>query len=491
MAELPLLLAVDIGTSTVKGVLTDSSPRVVAEYCKSDLERNDNPGRHEHDPESRWWSSFVEAASHLVRRAEGRAGNIACICVSGIWPTFCLADGDGVPLYPAVLYDDTRSNEICRQVSAGVGGMSYGYELVPRALWFKQNLPSVWAKARKIFSTHNYIVFKLTGAYTIDSHTAFALGTVFDEGTFRWKSDLLAEFGIRSELLPSVLSPNSIAGYLKPQVARLLGLKSGIPVVVGAGDTFISILGCGAHDPGDVMMYFGSVGLLVKLTRSVHDVIGATSYAPGDDGVSWPLSLPRSGQQVAWAARLVSSAWNKDAEAVDFVHCDELAADVPPGASGLTFIHNVELGADPISTTIPRAGLLGLFTASTPVHIYRVVLEAFGYAMRHAIESDVAGANSFASVFAAGGGARSSLWRQIVADVLDRSIFYAPTSSGAFGGAVLAGCAVGLLNEESVHQRMLEGYMVTRVDPAGAVKYADSYERYLQLIQRTHLGRGS
>jgi xylulokinase len=438
-------LAIDIGTSSTKGILIDEKANIIAEEKIAHGEISTVPGYHEHDAEIHWWGEFNLIVKRILDQLSLQV-DISAVCISGMWPTFCPTDANGIPLCNAILYNDMRSLDITRSIMPILGPFISGYEYLARLIWVRENLQSIWSNTRKVFTTHNYIVYHLTGRYVIDSFTASALGNLLDLERFEWKKDLLKDFGIPLELLPQICPPSTIAGYITQRASKLTGLKSGIPVIVGTGDTLISIIGAGAHLANDGVIYYGSLGLFVRLTKDIRYLLEAKSFKEGE-GIQWILSLPESGKQLEWMENLTHSIATLDETSLTrWMNFESLVNLSEAGSSGVLFIHNVQDHGNISIAVSPQAGIIGLTTNTSRADISRSILESFGYAIRKSLEDVKLKPEDFNHIYAAGGGARISLWKNIVSEIIQMPQYFYKSSLGAIGGGILAGHTIGAID---------------------------------------------
>ncbi|GAP13224.1 sugar (pentulose and hexulose) kinase [Longilinea arvoryzae] len=483
MAHQSYFLSVDIGTTTSKGTIIDQSGNVVSENNINHSGIFPKPGWHEHDPEKMWWEEFIQITRGLLARLGSAKPSVEAISVSGVWPSFCPTDSQGNPLYNAILYDDERSVAIVKDLKKQLGENLYGYELIPRILWLKNQLPDIWSKTRMFFSTHNYIIYKLTSTYCLDGHTAFSYGTGFDEENFEWDKSILSNYDIPINIMPKVFAPSKIAGYLNEEPANILGLKSGIPLTVSTGDSFTSILGSGANKIGDRMLLYGSVGILLALTHDVDFIFTSESYKDGDEGTDWLLSLSKSGKQLEWVARLLTGKLVNNIP-VDLAYLDELTNSIPKPSS-IKFFYDIPIKQkDIILAKTPHACFFGLTQSSLIGELYLAVLEAFGFCVKKNIQDVYIDKSNVElnRLFAAGGGARSKTWRQIVSDITGFEQLYLPDSIGAYGGALLAAISVGKFNFRQLENLVLERALKTIPNYLNFQLYEKSYSDYLHIL---------
>jgi xylulokinase len=444
-----LFLGIDIGTQSTKGVLVDCYGHIVAQHAIPHRVFHPKPGWAEHDPEMHWWTDVVSLIRNLLLKPTVRPERVACICIGGLIPVFAPTDAAGVPLCNAILYSDNRAVAEIEQINVQFGFNLTSEEIVPKILWFLRNHPGQAPRMAMIFNPHSYIVFKLTGAYTTDSITACYWGGIYSPMRNHWRKDVCDILGISVDILPPVYPPSTVAGTVTSAAAEITGLVEGIPVLVGSGDVFFSLLGAGVITPVEMMIYYGSAGL-VAIPRRHLQVLATKPYdVEGDVPFACPSYHPASGELIRWFSKefrqiedISLDTQNVTTEEI----LDSLASVIPPGAEGLVMLPYFLGQRTPIFDPHARGAFVGLTLAHGRAHLYRAILEAYGLGVRYSLEH-WSEQFSIQRVVATGGGARSSLWRQIVSDITGIRQEYVALADAALGGAFLAAYAVGAIEE--------------------------------------------
>lgn len=468
-------LSVDIGTTRTKGIIIDHSGVIITKCENLRARYNRANNLHEDDAELDWWLEFVRIAKVLINNATNFT--ISGICVTGMWPNFLLTDQNGYPLHLAVLYDDPRSEEICGKLKNILGADTYGYEIIPRLIWFRQEKPDVIMRAHRFFTTHSYIIYKLTGVHSLDSHTALSLGNVLNPSTFEWKEDLFKEFDLSSKILPRVYAPSTIVGYLTKEVSKILRVAAGIPVVAGFGDSYASLISSGACNSGDTFVYSGTSGILLSLTREIEYVCSATSFPHGDEGINWILSLARSGEKLSNIVRLLGNfPFGHDMTSF-YNTLDAEASKNSPGSEGIRFLFELGQRSTSVLGTELSAGIIGLHTRSCASQIYRSMLEGFSYCVRNALKSH----EQVSTIFVTGGSAYSILFRNILANVLKKNVVYFDSSQGALGGALLIANSLNELDLRDYITSQNNMANITSPDNSIASIYDNLFTEYMAL----------
>jgi len=433
-----LVLGVDLGSSSAKAVLATVNGRVVHRGTVAQMVDRPGLGLVEQDPDQ-WWG----ALRWLVRRTYGRGvpadcGPLAGVAISGHFPTLVLADAGGEPIMPAMLYSDRRADAYVAQASEIAGWHLMGDELLPKLLWLQAGRPDLMQRTRRVFNPQDHLVFRLTGRHLLDHRTAMRSGGLFDPLTLEWRDDVVRSLGLRPDSLPSLRRAGEIAGTITDSAAAELGLPPRTPVVLGLPDTPSALLGAGVVHPGDVLIYYGTTTTVDVCTVAFEDFLVDPSPIR-DWGPYREVGYAVLGPALPWAASGLQSLESGHVMETTLAALDAEAAAAgtdPDGPYVLPYFMAHPRGDEPAI----RPAIVGLDVTHDRVHLHRALLESFGFTVRAGLEDS--GLAPFAKRFvAAGGGAASHQWRQIVSNVLGVEQAWAKTSDGALGDAMLAAWA--------------------------------------------------
>ena len=468
-----LILGLDIGTQAVKGILVSLDGKVMA---GAGLERPPmlpRPGWVEMDPERDWWGSGVQVVRRLLHQLKPGQEIIAAGC-SALVPCLALLDDQMRPVRPAILYSDNRAIEELAWVNQ-TGGLSLTAEaLVPKLVWIQRREPGNFARGRVVLSAHNYVVQRLTGSYAMDYDTAGIMGGIFDPKSKQWRADLVQRLGLDPALFPPLSAATGVVGRVSEAAAKETGLPAGIPVIAGSGDTFPTLVGSGAVDVGDAMISFGTTGLLTVTLRPLVESAAGPHFgaSEADAAVLWAANVLSVGRLIRWYLDHFPPSVPPGGNIYDVM--EQAARRVPPGAEGTLVLPHWLGRRSPVPDHNLRGSILGVLPSTTPGHIYRALMEGFAYNIRQGF--DPARARVRRVVLTAGG-ARSPLWRQIMADVLDHPV----GSSGALGIAFLTAYALGYVSGfADIRQRWLAGMQRVEPNPEAAAVYQRLFPLYRQ-----------
>jgi xylulokinase len=399
-----------------------------------------------------------------------------------------LLDQDGTVLRPAILWNDQRTGPQCDEIRARLGKgrliQITGNDALtgftaPKVLWVQENEPEIYARARHILLPKDYVRFRLTGDYAVDR--ADGAGTLlFDIKSRDWSAQVLEALNIPAGWLPRTYEGPDVTGHISEEAAAMTGLRTGTPVVGGGGDQAAQAVGVGAVRPGIVALTLGTSGVVFASTNQPfvepEGRLHAFCHAvPG----RWHLM----GVMLSAAGSL---RWYRDtlAPGQDFDSLLAPAAPVPAGSEGLLFLPYLTGERTPYPDPLARGAFVGLTVRHTQPHLTRAVLEGVAFGLRDSFElMKEAGLAEIHQVRASGGGARSPLWRQIIADVLDVELVTVNTTEGAaYGAALLAGVGAGLwLDVDSACETTVRTTGSTPPERETAAHYASSYALYRRL----------
>jgi xylulokinase len=480
------LLGIDIGTSSSKGVLTTKDGRILARAERPHALSLPKPGWAEHDAEAIWWADTLAICRELTARAAdlGR-GSIAGMTVSGIGPCVLPSDEAGNPLRPAILYGiDTRATAEIKELDErygrdrilGRGGSSLSSQAVgPKLLWIQRHEPEVWARTRRFFMASSFIAYRLTGAYVLDHHSASQCDPLYDIGAEAWARDWAAEIAPGLEL-PELHWATEPVGRVTPEAAGLTGLPAGTPVMAGTIDAWAEALSVGVARSGDTMLMYGTTMFIVEALDH-----------PKPDPTMWGTAGVLPGSRTLAAGMATSGAltgWLRDiAGQPPFEDLVREAAAIPAGSEGLIALPYFAGERTPLFDPSARGLILGLTLSHGRGHLYRALLEATGFAVRHILEALEHAGGTPTRFVAVGGGTRGGLWTQIVSDVTGRpQEIPAETIGACYGDALMAAIGTGLVPVDTTWATVAH---LVEPDPATRPRYDELYLIYRSLYPAT------
>lgn len=479
-------LGIDVSTTATKALLIDDSGAVVAVAASSYGFETPRPLWSEQDP-ALWWDGACRSIRAVLAEAGVAPGAVQAMGLTGQMHGLVLLDERGAVLRPAILWNDQRTGAQCEEIRrrfgrerliALTGNEALAGFTAPKILWVRQHEPDIYARTRHILLPKDYVRYRLTGDFATDK--AGAAGTLlFDLAARDWSPELLAALEIDRALLPPTFEGPAVTGAVTSAAAEATGLLPGTPVVAGGGDQAAQAVGVGAIAEGIVAVTLGTSGVVFASTnRPLVEPEGrlhAFCHAlPG----RWHLM----GVMLSAAGSL---RWYRDtlAPGVDYPDLDAEAAAVPPGSEGLLFLPYLTGERTPHPDPYARGAFAGLTVRHTRGHLTRAVLEGVAFGLRDSFTLlQEAGLSPARQVRLSGGGARSPLWRQVLADVLGVELVTTTAAEGAaYGAALLAATGAGRFPDvpAAVAAAVTPGEIVTP-GPAAAA-YDALYPHYRAL----------
>ncbi len=485
MTDADLLLGLDIGTQGAKGGLVDRHGQVVAEAQVEHGCTYPRPGWVEQDMLANWWQSPARVVRELLARPGITPERVAAVAVSGLYPAMGPTDGEGIPLAGAILYSDNRALEEVEEVNLTCGLRLTSEELTPKLMWFLRHQPALASRMRMFFDAAHYAVYRLTGAYVQDTITLGLWGAIYSAPHKAWRPEVCRRLGIPVEVLPAIRAPAEIAGRVHARAAAETGLVVGTPVLPGMPDLVASILSAGTTRRDEAIAYYGTAGVVPVL---LDDLLHACwEPFPEEDGylfyyAAYSLAV---GDAVKWFRDVLGQAEVSAAQAEAgsaYQRLDAAAAAVPAGADGLILLPYFQGQRSPEFDPRATGVFFGMTPTQTRAHYFRAVLESWGYSIRDGLTTSYPQGSPIRRLVATGGGARSSVWRQIVSDITGLPQTYVPEADGPLGAAYVAGLALGWFADfEALRSEWVRHAGVTQPNVSSAQVYDRMYPLYRAL----------
>jgi xylulokinase len=483
------LLGIDLGTSSVKVVVfaLDGSIRGLgtAEYPIL----TPSVGYAEQEPED-WWRATVLA----VRQAMDKAGkpDVSGIGFSGQMHGFVLIGRDRRALGRAIIWADQRTANLLPEIESILGtdlkkcgtAPAAGF-LIATLFWLQRHQPELLDQALTLVMPKDYIRLKITGELGTDESDASATG-IFDVERRSWADDLIKRLKLPRSIFPVTHRSVELVGHLTKDAAAELGLAPGIPVSVGSSDQPAQAVGNGLIDPPLGSVTIGTGGqVFVPLSQPLLDPklrLHTFCHAPRD---RWYLlgAMLSAGMALRWLRTILGS------DRFSYAEMDRAAADIEPGCEGLTFLPYIVGERSPIMDARAKGGFVGLTLRHGPGHLVRALLEGITFALRQIIETmEDCGAN-LPKLVASGNGLGSPLWRQMLADVIDRPLcqgkdVFSAERAGV-GAAMIGGIGAGIFKGYDDVRSLAPVFdVITAPQAERRDQYEVAYRRFLDLYPR-------
>lgn len=490
-----LLLGVDIGTSSTKGVLCDPGGEVLATAIVEHDTSFPRPGWAEHDADALWWTEFVAVTRELTS-GPYKGSDVGAIAVSAIGPCMVPLDAQGNPLRPAILYGiDTRASaeialltaEIGEDAIVGLCGMALNSQTKgPHIRWLREREPDLFARTAMVHSSSDYVVYRLTGEHVMDLHTASYYAPLFNSATLAW-DDRYADHVIDIDKLPRLGDATAIAGTLHRAASEATRIPIGTPVTFGTIDAAAEAVSVGVRHPGDTMIMYGSTMFFIntveqprpdpRMWTTAHPLPGLRAVAAG---------LQTAGMLTTWFLEVTAGKARLSAHRATFETLIADATATPPGAAGLICLPWFQGERTPLMDPDARGAYIGLSLRHTTGHLFRATLEGTAYAARHNFEVMTEMGATPGRLVAVGGGTQNPLWLQVISDVTGvPQHIPARTIGASFGDAFMAGLGSGIVPAlDALDRDWVRIVDTVMPNPTTRPLYDELYGIYLELYPR-------
>lgn len=485
------LLGIDLGTSSVKVVVFSTAGKILGLGSAEYPILTPQPGWAEQDP-GHWWSATV----HAVKTALNIAGQpeIFGVGFSGQMHGPTLLDKENRLLGNAIIWADQRSGPLLAEIESLVGkkrlaevcgtAPAAGF-LIATLRWLQRYDPARFEQIGVILLPKDYVRFRITGEVATDASDAAATG-LFDVAGRTWAWEVIEALNIPRTIFPEVRDSAEVGGKLLPGPAAELGLKPGIPVAAGSADQPAQAVGNGLIEPGQGSVTLGTGGqVFVPLAAPVFDSQGRLHTFCHALPSRWYLlgAMLSAGMALRWARHVLRC------DQVSYRELDQMAEAVPIGSEGLVFLPYLVGERSPLMDPEARGTFAGLTLRHDTGHLTRAVLEGISFAMRQIVETIEETGVSMDRWVASGNGLGSTLWRQMVADTLNRPLLRGEDANSAeragVGAAILGGIAAGVLSGfKEAHSFAPRFDEVTQPDPARVEAYDRAYARFKEVYPR-------
>lgn len=489
------LLGIDVGTTGSKALLIGADGAVKVSATTEYPMFTPQPLWAEQNP-AHWWAATVTSIQRVLNEGGLEPAQVAGVGLTGQMHGLVLLDARGQVLRPCIMWNDQRTAAQCAAITQKVGAERVlqltgnpvlpGFT-APKLVWVREHEPEVYKRIATVLLPKDYVRYRLTGGFF--GEVSDASGTsLFDVGRRRWSDEMLEALDVPREWLPEVTESPVVSACVSAGAARETGLLEGTPVVGGGGDQAAQAVGTGIVAEGVVSVTIGTSGVVfaVSDTYRVEPEGRLHAFCHAVPGM-WHLMgvMLSAGGSFRWYRDTLGDlerirAAESGQDAYDLLI--EAAGKAPPGCEGLLFLPYLSGERTPYPDPNARGVFCGLTLRHNKAHLTRAVLEGVTYGLRDSLELMRALGLSIEQVRASGGGARSPLWRQILADVFDTEIVTVNVTEGAaYGAALLAGVGAGVYGSVAeACDTVIQMTGHTQPGPAVPV-YEDYYPRYRAL----------
>lgn len=472
-------VGIDIGTTGTKTVLLDCAGGIVATATRENTLHSPSPGFAEADTDQ-WYGNVTDSIREVMSGSGVAPESVAAVATSGMVPAVIPVDSAGKPLRRAILQNDARAHHevtVLADALATVdlvtltGSALTQQSVAPTTVWLRTHEPDVYANTAYWVGSYDWVLTALGAPAHVEQNWALESGLFSIDGDIA--ADVLAAAALDPATLAPVRRPGTQVGELSSHAAEATGLRAGTPLVVGGADHVLSAYAAGVNKPGDALVKLGGAGdiLVASDTPVVDERLYLDAHpVPGH----WLPNgcMATSGSLIRWFQALVGGPALADLD-------NEAATRSPAEIVCLPYFLGEK---SPIHDPDLRGVFAGMHLGHTRADMYRSVLEAIAFGFRHHVDVFDEIGIPFTRVMITNGGSKSTLWKQIHADVLGHDMHPVSGHPGAsLGAAVIAAIGVGALDDWSDAARFITLDAPYTPDPARREAYDAAYATWREL----------
>lgn len=513
-----LLLGIDYGTGGCKVTVIDETGSFIGEASTEFATYHDHPGWSEQEP-SDWWNALAESLKKLAAKGVDLKSIAAC-ALDGSTHNAVLLDAGYRPVRRTIMWTDQRATAECEALKAGWGEKIFStcYQMpaptwtLPQMMWLKANEPDSLERTSNVLFVKDYVRYLLTGEAATDRIEAqgtlmWAMpgtnGAAGSNGT--WDAELVALSGLKMSAMPKIIEPTALAGRVTAEAAAFTGLPEGLPVVCGSSDSAVEDYGAGAVEPGDLILKLATAGNVNSMTAAAHPHPKTLTYSHIVPGMWYSVSATNAAalcmrwlrdtfylgsDRVGLGSDRVGLGDNdtkrlyttlKDPKGL-YSLIDREAGASPIGANGVFFHPYLQGERCPYWDSNLRASFTGVSISSTRSDFARALMEGVAFSLRDCYRTLEEMKLPVKRIFLIGGGARSPLWSEIVANVFNRPVLVPKPGDASFGACLLAGTGIGVFPDvKAAVAKCLHIDRTVEPDHAAAVKYDHLFTCYRRI----------
>lgn len=476
-----LYVGIDLGTSAVKLLLMDGEGKIQKIVSREYPLYFPHPGWSEQKPED-WYEQVMDGMKELI--AEADKSKVAGISFGGQMHGLVILDKEDQVIRPAILWNDGRTYEECDYLNNVIGkeklseytaNISFTGFTAPKILWVKNKEPENFKKIVKIMLPKDYIAYKLTGVNCTDVSDASGM-LLMDVKNRRWSKEMCEICGISEEMLPKLYESYECVGTVKPEIARELGIPETVKVAAGAGDNAAAAVGTGTVGDGMCNISLGTSGTIFisseKFGVDKNNALHAFAHADGHYHLMGCM-LSAASCNKWWMDEIIgTSDYGAEQKKIGVL-----------GENHVYFLPYLMGERSPHNNPNARGTFIGMTMDTTRADMTQAVLEGVAFALRDSFEVAKSLGIKIERTKICGGGAKSPLWKKMIANILNLKVDVIESEEGpALGGAMLAAVACGeYKNVEEAAAKIVR--IVDTVEPEEELvkKYDERYQRFRQI----------
>ena len=476
-----LYVGIDLGTSAVKLLLMDETGHIHKIVSKEYPLYFPNPGWSEQKPED-WYEQSMAGLKELLSECD--KSKVAGISFGGQMHGLVILDSDDNVIRPALLWNDGRTYEECDYLNNVIGkdklseytaNISFTGFTAPKILWVKNKEPENFARIAKIMLPKDYLAYKLSGVHCTDVSDASGM-LLFDVKNRCWSKEMMEICDVKEEQLARVFESYEVVGTLKPDVADELGLSTDVKIIAGAGDNAAAAVGTGTVGDGRCNISLGTSGtIFISSDRFGVDENNALHSFAHADGHYHLMGCMLS-------AASCNKWWMEEImQTKDFA--GEQKAIEKLGENHVYFLPYLMGERSPHNNPNARGTFIGMTMDTTRADMYQAVLEGVGFALRDSFEVAKSLGIKIERTKICGGGAKSPLWKKIIANILGIKVDIIESEEGpGYGGAMLAAVGCGeFASVEEAADKLVKVIDTGEPDAELTAKYDERYNQFRQI----------
>ncbi|MCD7954772.1 MAG: xylulokinase [Lachnospiraceae bacterium] len=485
-----LYIGVDLGTSAVKLLLMEGDGRIQKIVSKEYPLYFPNPGWSEQSPED-WYTQTMEGLKELLSDCD--RSQVAGISFGGQMHGLVILDGDDQVIRPAILWNDGRTSKECdylnnvigrEKLSAYTANIAFAGFTAPKLLWVKANEPENFARIEKIMLPKDYLAYRLSGVHCTDVSDASGM-LLFDVKNRCWSQEMLDICGVRKEQMAQIFESYEVVGTVLPEIAAELDIPSDVKVIAGAGDNAAAAVGTGTVGEGQCNISLGTSGTIFISSENFgvdkFNALHAFAHADGHYHLMGCM-LSAASCNKWWMDEIIGT---KDyaAEQAKIYDSENPEDTGKLGENHVYYLPYLMGERSPHNNPNARATFIGMTMDTTRADMTQAVLEGVAFALRDSLEVAKSLGLNIERTKICGGGAKSQLWKVIIANVLNLKVDLIESEEGpGLGGAILAAVGCGeYASVEEAASKLVHVVGTIEPDPALVAKYEARYAQFKQI----------
>ncbi len=476
-----LYIGIDLGTSAVKLLLMNADGKIEKVVSKEYPLYFPHPGWSEQKPED-WWNAVMEGLKELTSECD--KAQVAGISFGGQMHGLVILDDEDEVIRPAILWNDGRTTKECDYLNEVIGkeklshytaNISFTGFTAPKILWVKANEPDNFARIKKIMLPKDYIAYKLSGSFCTDVSDASGM-LIFDVKNKCWSKEMLDICSITEDQVATIYESYEVVGTLKPELASALGLSEQVKIIAGAGDNAAAAVGTGTVGEGRCNISLGTSGTIFISSKAFgvdkNNALHAFAHADGHYHLMGCMLSAASCNKWWMDTIIETKEYQKEQENITQL-----------GENKVFFLPYLMGERSPLNDPFARGTFTGLTMDSTRADMTQAVLEGVAFAIRDSFEVAKSLGIQIERSKICGGGAKSPLWKRMIANILNIKLDIIESEEGpGYGGAILAAVGCGeYASVEEAASKLVKVVETIEPTPELVAKYEERYQKFKRI----------